>query len=448
MFLENFAMAGNINTGKVADAAEAVQRHLRGRRSTGGQKPSFTQNQQYSARSRIHAQLDEADILAEKAAAEASSIATGIDGALNGMGTAIGIQVAPAAVAGAAGAIGWIGKKAGLSAVESAGRGAQGKVKGFMESTMQEAFGKNGAGKTIANTTGKITDFTGKILSKVGLKSAADAVQDIPANIGKSKIGEGLINSTWLAGSAVNMAGGALSFSKSLLEMKRLASEITGKHYSTWDVITGDIPDILKPERAFLLKGFAASEGSSTLSLGFAIRSVARGFSPALMLATGAISMGVNMLAGEGFLPAYSAMREAYDAGQPIPPEAYANLIGMASKEMAEHGGPGGAFAKKIAEQFAEEDRSPGHVLRETIDGRLMKRVQALIAAAEAEKAAANEANISHEKPAHSHVAALSAPKNEVKRNIPEREILGRNTQHVVDQTLASRGIEAASPVI
>jgi len=279
---------------------------------------------------------------------------------------------------------------------------------------------------------GKIVKTAGKAAGRFSDSSAwknlGTAVKAMPQAMASAPVLEGMMNASFVAGSAVGVAGGAMSFSQGLDALKQMATDITGKKISTFDILTGNVPEIVKQERGHLLKSLAVSEASSGFSLGLALKNAARGVvSPILWFAPMALGMGASMMMDEGVLDSYAAMDKAFKSGMPLGTDDYAKLVGIASADLKKRGGMESPFTKEIAEQYATEKASPQLVLQEAANGGVMKRINAIIAANEAAKIAEVK---TAEVPSKSHVAALQG-----RHGNPEHQpIIGEHTAQLAKQ--------------
>ncbi len=391
--------------------------------------------------------FDTIDIVEEAVEHVAENVIETADGAL-GIKPMLTVQFAPAVIGAGAGAVAWAGNKTGINAVASVGEKLQGGVKSFSEKTLAENFGQNRVGAAIGRGFTKVSSATGNLLSKFKLKSAAAAFEEMPTNLANTKGAQGVVDGAWVAGSALGMAAGGVGFFSGLSQLKRMAAEITGQKTSAWDILTGNVPEVVKAERAQLFKGLFATEASSGLSLGVAIKSLAKGgMSMPMMAVQLGIGIGASVLVGEGALPTYSEMDKAFKAGQQLPADAYAKLIGVASKELAARG-ENNPFMMALAEQYAGENASPALVMREIENGAVMRRVQAIIAANEAAKIAQPEQpELAAQAQQKSHVAALEKPQNQRPLgNLAqkERDILGDNTAKYIAQQAANNALSQA----
>lgn len=79
----------------------------------------------------------------------------------------------------------------------------------------------------------------------------------------------------------------------------------------------------------------------------------------------------------DGFLPAYSGLRQAHHLGQKITAPSYAQLILLAAPKHLEGVTPTSALLQELAKQYEAEQASPGKVIAEMGTGRFNERAVA-----------------------------------------------------------------------
>jgi hypothetical protein len=383
--------------------------------------------------------LDRVDIAEEKVANGLNDVV----GVTNGVASAVGAgSMFALPVAGAlTGATHWTADKIGATTVANYAGNAKTAITGFNEKTLGAAFKNNKFAMAVGNASSSLAAKSSGLLSTVGLKSAAGLVADVPKALAEKPVTAGLMEGAFIATSGLQMASGALGFSKSLFALKQMAFDLTGKKFSTMEVLfKNDVPEVLKNERGQILKSLAVEEGGGALSMGVAIKSAARVVSGWVWPVVMGVTIGASMMVGEGMLPTYDQASKAFNAGKPIPPEMYAKIIGV-SKELTNHSGEQGAFAQAIATQYAGENANPADVIREMESGALKKRIEKIIAENEAKAPAKTEEKSVEEQPKISHVAALEQPREKkplAHLTNKEREIVGDKTREIVNAALAN----------
>jgi len=407
--------------------------------SVGDVRATFPNSTKKSAANDPTYKLDDLE-KAEKAVVEgASTVVDAADFVSNkvGMGTfvaPIALDIGAAGIAGAAGLVG----AAGVAGSVRNFKGNVGELSTVK--TLGATLGENRFFKPIGGFSNWLASGSSKIVGGLGFKNAASMVAEAPSALAAKPMVTGLMEASFISASAIQMTTGGLTFAKGLATLKQMAFEITGKKYSAWEVLFGDAPEVVKNERGQMLKVLAVSEGAGAISLGLAIKNAARVVSPWLWGGITAVGAGASMLIGEGMLPVYDQASKAFNAGQPIPPEMYAKIIGV-SKELTNHGGEAGPFAQAIATQYAAENVSPADVIREMESGALKQRIDKIIAENDAKAPAKTEEKTSVEQPKISHVAALEQPRE--KKPLAhlankEREIVGDKTREIVNAALAN----------
>ena len=361
---------------------------------------------------------------------------------VGGIGAAFGLPI----VAGAMGVVGKLGEVTKWNGAANVGRNTQTRISNFSAKPVEEAF------------TGRITrgigtafsvpvKFAGSAVGLLGFKNASSTMKEVPSILAKKPVGQGLMDGSFIAGSGLQMATGAMDFGTSLTALKNMAFEVTGKKFSTMQILMGDVPEIIKAERAGVLKSLAMAEGSGALSLGVTIKNAATkvsGLAWAAVIGAGFVG---DMLIDKGALPAYTELSQAFKAGQPIPEEGYIKLLASASPELKKRGGETSAFTKALSTKYAEENASPAQIMQEISKDGLKARIAAVIAASEAAKAAAPvvEEKSSEKSPEKSHVAALSDSKKPLAHLAKrDREIVGANTAKLAANTQNGIGMQTA----
>lgn len=265
---------------------------------------------------------------------------------------------------------------------------ANASVNGFLKDNLGNTLGKTRVGSAIGSGFTKASNVMAGGLEKVGLEKAGSAFRAMPQGIAAQTTVQGVFSGAMVVGAGLQMASGGTGFFRNLNRLKKMASEITGKKVSTWAILTGNVPEVIKTERNALLQNFGVAEGTGGLSMWVAVRMALGAFSWPLMIGTTVASMVASMFFGkESSVGTYKEINKLYNSGQPVPAEAYATLLGSASPEIIKRGS-GNAFAVALGEQYAQEQLSPAMVMREIEQGLDKVRIQNIITANEAKKAA------------------------------------------------------------
>jgi hypothetical protein len=264
----------------------------------------------------------------------------------------------------------------------------------------------------------KLNEVAGSHFTSGSFKNIGDGIKALPKAIGNAPVLTGVMNTGFIASSAIGMFSIAKEFQHNLTALKKMSSDITGKPVSTFSVLFGKTPAPVAEARSKLLKGLAISEASSAAALGSSVVQAVKGsVSTAGFLVPQLVGMGANMLVGESSLSSYTTLSQAHALGKEIPVKAYAELVGKASPELRARGAEGSVFSKKLAEQYAAEKTSPAQVMREVSNGKLMKRVYTIIAANDLAKPVEAASVAANNKLEHSHVAALEKKKQPEKKH-------------------------------
>ncbi len=298
------------------------------------------------------------------------------------------------------------------------------------------------AAKGIIKTASKAATSQGNAVS---LGNIGAVVKELPQGIAKSAVIPGVMNTAFIGMSAVGMYSVAKGFSQNLDSLKEMYADITGKKVSTIGILTGSVPKPIAEARTKLMENFGVSELTGLAGLAVSVIMASRGklglvgaVAPALAgTAAGAII-------GDSALSYYSGMKAAYAAGQKLSTDDYALLIGKASSDLKLRGEDKGAFAKKLAGMYANENISPQQVMQEVSNGDLKKRIELLIKENEAAKNAAPVAPVA-EVPQKSHVAALQEGYTKPDITKKEQPVIGDHTSKLVaDAVNASREMGGA----
>jgi len=383
--------------------------------------------------------LDRVDI----AEARVADSLNGVVSVTNGLSSAVGVgSMFALPVAGAlTGATHWTADKIGATTVANYAGDAKTAITNFSEQTLGNAFKNNKFAMAVGNASSSLATKSSDLLSSVGLKSAAGLVANVTKSLAEKPVTAGLMEASFIAGSGLQIASGALGFTKSLVVLKQMAFDLTGKKFSTIDVLfKNDVPEVVKNERGQILKSLTVDEAGGAISLAVAIKSAVKSIAPWIWPVVIGASVGASMMVGEGMLPTYDQASKAFNAGQPLPPDVYAKIVGV-SKELTNHGGEAGPFAQAVATQYAAENANPKDVIREMESGALKKRIEKIIAENEAKAPTKAEEKNSVEQPKISHVAALEQPREKkplAHLENKRREIVGDKTREIVNAALAN----------
>jgi len=213
------------------------------------------------------------------------------------------------------------------------------------------------------------------------------AVKKAPSELGKGSVTHTLMNGAFIGMSALSMFGDARGFSQNLASLRQMYADMTGedvKNVSSMKVLTGSVPEPVAAARAHMIKTFGVKQ---MFDVGNIALNVAMLISPkwgsgwkgmAAMIGTQVASTAVDGYMGESILPIHKAFSDAYKSGKEVPPEFYAAYLYAASAELRNRGEKGQEFATAVAQQYAAEHVSPGQLLNEIQNGKLMERIKAI----------------------------------------------------------------------
>lgn len=353
-----------------------------------------------------------------------------------------------------------IGEKTGLRSVENFGKKNAARIEGLNNKTFSDAMPKGPVTKAIASGSNKVFgvvgDTVGKVADVVGIKNpsvknTAQEIKNLTKTVGKSNVLHGVMNTSFIAGSALSTVGVANGFRQGISDIKSMERDISGRDVSTFDVLFGKLSAPAAEAKSNLLKSSSLFGITDIVSLGATVLLAARNtISPAAFLIPQLVSMVGGKMLDESIAPEYKAFKQIYKqalaAGQQIPAEYYANFLGNASKVLRERGGAGSIFTQKLAEQYAEQKISPLEVIKRVSNGSLEQDVKAMIARAEAERKAAEKtaATVSAaDTSTHSHVAALQGGSKAQE----QKPVLGGHTAKLVaDAAAANQSLGQALP--
>jgi hypothetical protein len=220
-----------------------------------------------------------------------------------------------------------------------------------------------------------------------GWNDVGGAVKSAPEKLGDTSAAHGIMNAAFIGMSGMKMFGDARGFAQNLDSLRQMYSDVTGEDpqkVSTLKLLTGSLPEPVNEARNHLVSKYGVKQG---LSLGNIAMNVAMMINPkwgsswkaiGAMVGTSLASSAVEGLMGESILPVHKAFSDAHKSGRKIPAEFYAAYLYSASKELKSRGETGQQFAMAIGQQFAAENISPGDLLQELSNGKLMDRINTL----------------------------------------------------------------------
>ncbi len=217
--------------------------------------------------------------------------------------------------------------------------------------------------------------------------NVSGAIKRAPGDIAKGSASHGLMNTAFIGMSALSMFGDARGLAQNLASLKQMYADMTGedvKTVSTMKVLTGNVPEPVAAARSHMVKTFGIKQlfdvGNIALNV---LMMVSPKFSSgwkgiAAMIGTQMASTAVDGYMGESILPIHKAFSDAYKSGKQVPPDFYAAYIYAASAELRSRGDKGQEFAAAVAQQYAQERASPGQLLNEVQNGKLIERIKGI----------------------------------------------------------------------
>lgn len=250
----------------------------------------------------------------------------------------------------------------------------------------------------------KLGTHVGKAVTKFTdageIKNIGDTIKNLPKEMGGQSLSHNINYGTWVAGSGLSFVHTARTLMKRWQALKRMHAAIEGvapEKVSTLGMFFGSVSAPVAAARKHLIKTFFAREAIETLGLAIALKGMRNKHMSGMAVGAQFVgSMAVDSVMGESLVAVYEPLEAAYAAGEKLPPEAYAALIGMASRELESRGGADSAFAKEIGRQYAAENKSPAEVMKEVAGGKLSWRMHELMRANEAARSAHPEKTVSH----------------------------------------------------
>lgn len=235
----------------------------------------------------------------------------------------------------------------------------------------------------------------GKLTSAVEKAATSHYFADGYAHLGEyakkssSRIAQGgalhgLMNASFIAGAGITDYRMTTDLMKSLKNLKTMHAKLSGQSeddISTLGLFLGKVSEPVEQARTEILKEFGPSIVLNAMNTVVNIKLAANQKSGGLIMMM-ALPMLESMVArgflGGKLLPTYNKMQDMQCAGEEVPAEMYATLIGSASKELRERGGADSNFAKALSVFYAEHHAKADTVLREVHDGTIKKRVKQL----------------------------------------------------------------------
>lgn len=237
---------------------------------------------------------------------------------------------------------------------------------------------------------GKASDALHHHNHAAGWRDVKGSIKAAPKEMAKASVSNGLMNGSFIALSGVSMVKDAHGFGKEIGRLKQLYADMTDtdpSKVSTMKILVGSVPAPIAEMRSHLVKKLFIKESTDAVGMAVNIKqAMDRKFvgtkAIAAFMLPQFIGMGADAIMGDTPLPIYEAMSKAHKAGQEVPAEVYAELLGAASKDLKARGGASSPFTQELAKQYAAEKASPALVMKEIHNGKMMERVNAITAVA------------------------------------------------------------------
>lgn len=228
------------------------------------------------------------------------------------------------------------------------------------------------------------------------------AIKRAPKAMAGASIHHTLFNGAFIGASFASMGLMLNELKNSFRTLSDMEMDISGRKKSTVGLLFGRVSRPVAEARSKLLKTFFLREATEGVGMVLNVKqAMNRHVGLAAFLVPQGISMGLGALIGESSDKAYARLSAAIDSGEDVPPEAYAGFLTEVSKDLGKKGASS-AFTQEIARQYAAEKAAPAAIFKEIENGALKSRIDKLIAANEAAKAATPAAE-----PSRSHVDKL-----------------------------------------
>ena len=245
--------------------------------------------------------------------------------------------------------------------------------------------------KAVNRFLGATEKTTNALNNAKGWGNIAGAIRSVPGKLAKAPIAHTMMNGAFVAGSAVSMAGDALSAKTQLHMLKEMCADMMGKNIdniSTAKVLFGSVPEPVRKARGALVKQLLMKEGADAvnvvintkqaLNAKFSMAKAMVGF-----LGAEAVSSAADRLVADHTAEAYVGFKQAQLAakasGQQLTGEQYTQFVGMVSPDLERRGGARSRFAQEIGKQYAQEQKSAAEIMREIESGKLLARVHGII---------------------------------------------------------------------
>lgn len=222
---------------------------------------------------------------------------------------------------------------------------------------------------------------------------------------GKYTLGGKLNNGLMLGFGVLSGYGVAKQWSEGMHSLVKMQEAMTGKKVSSPMALltANDVPEVVKDARKHLLMEHIGRGASSLLNIGLVARAMFRRKSMSMweFAIPAAAGMAVDIAMGQSALPFFANVQNAHNAGQQLPPQAYAEFLMASSSDLKRRGAIGYQVAAKLGEIYAVQKTAPGDVLKDVEanlqahkhghKGKLDGMIDQVLAEAEQKKLAAKQ---------------------------------------------------------
>lgn len=281
-------------------------------------------------------------------------------------------------------------------------------------------------------------------------KSPAAVVKDMPKMLGEMPTRTAIVNGAWVGSAAVGGAFTLREFTHLIDALKDMDATITGKgRRSTLGILMGRVEKPVADLRTQILENIGVQGVMQTVALALALTNLLsrKGVGMKAFLAQAGLQSGAGMLmmlAPVEGVKMYKAFKSIQTHGGTLSLEQYAEFVDAISSDVRGRGGETRPFAYKVAEQLVAENASVDDILKEAANGRLLKRVQKIIADNETTKNVIPPV-AAEDVPAVLHTQRVlhGGPKVELPK--PERTVVGEHTHKVAQETSATPALGAGA---
>lgn len=275
-------------------------------------------------------------------------------------------------------------------------------------------------GKPAKKFLSSATEMAGHHSAALKWKNVSGSIKDAPSALASSNALHSTMSGAFIAMDGISMVSDARTFAQNLKTLRQMYADAKGmdeSKVSSYTVLfSNDVPITVKNARQHIITNTLAKESMDLANMVLNIKQAANPHMSGMVLAgwMGANILGglaVDAAMGQSILPLYGLMKDAENAGQPLPPEVIAKFIGEVNPDLKSRGGEENQFTAEIARQMAEEKLTLAEIMRENENGKIMLRINGLIDKAEKQKLPAVESK------------ALKAPDNKESLTVADKAV-------------------------